>query len=53
MGVAAVDAIIDNQNSIMIGMINREIVHIPFNKTVKHHKNINRRLLDVLEILSI
>jgi len=53
MGVAAVEAIMDNQNSIMIGMINREIVHIPFNRTVKHHKDINRHLLDVLEILSI
>lgn len=53
MGVAAVEALIDNQNSVMIGMMNREIVHIPFNRTIKHHKDINRRLLEVLEILSI
>ena len=53
MGVAAVEALMDNQNSVMIGMMNREIVHIPFNKTVKHHKDINRTLLEVLEILSI
>ncbi|MFP4448709.1 MAG: 6-phosphofructokinase [Bacteroidales bacterium] len=53
MGIAAVDALLDNQNSIMIGMINREIVHIPFNKTVKHHKDINRTLLSMIEILSI
>ncbi|MFP3860229.1 MAG: 6-phosphofructokinase [Bacteroidales bacterium] len=53
MGIAAVDALLDNQNSIMIGMMNREIVHIPFNKTVKHHKDINRTLLSMIEILSI
>lgn len=53
MGVASVEALLDNQNSIMVGMMNREIVHVPFNRTIKHHKDINRRLLEVLEILSI
>jgi 6-phosphofructokinase len=53
MGVAAVDAILDNQNSVMIGMMNREIVHVPFNRTIKHHKDINRRLLEIIDILSI
>jgi 6-phosphofructokinase 1 len=53
MGVAAVEAVLDNQNSIMVGMMNREIVHIPFNRTVKHHKDINRRLLEIIDILSI
>lgn len=53
MGIAAVEALLDNQNSIMIGMMNREVVHIPFNKTVKHHKDINRTLLSMIDILSI
>lgn len=53
LGVAAVEAILDDQKSIMVGMMNREIVHIPFNRTVKHHKDINRRLLDIIDILSI
>ncbi len=53
MGVAAVEALLDKQNSIMIGMMNREIVHVPFNRTVKHHKDINRRLLEMIDILSI
>ena len=53
MGVAAVEALNDNQNSIMVGMMNREIVHIPFNRTIKHHKDVNRRLLEIQEILSI
>ncbi|MFO8234246.1 MAG: 6-phosphofructokinase [Bacteroidales bacterium] len=53
MGIAAVDALLDNQNSIMIGMMNREVVQISFNKTVKHHKNINLDLLNMIQILSI
>ncbi|HOZ30077.1 MAG TPA: 6-phosphofructokinase, partial [Bacteroidales bacterium] len=38
LGVAAVEALLDDQRSIMIGMINREVVHVPFNQTIKHHK---------------
>ena len=53
MGVAAVEALMDDQKSVMVGMMNREIVHIPFNKTIKHHKDVNRRLLEIQEILSI
>ncbi|MFO7844240.1 MAG: 6-phosphofructokinase, partial [Bacteroidales bacterium] len=34
LGVAAVEALLDDQQSIMVGMMNREIVHVPFNKTI-------------------
>jgi len=34
-------------------MMNREIVHVPFSKTIKHHKDVNRRLLEIHDILSI
>src|SRR6056297_3428976 len=53
LGVAAVEALLDDQKSIMVGMMNREIVHIPFNRTIKHHKDVNRRLIDIQDILSI
>ena len=53
LGVAAVEALMDDQKSIMVGMMNREIVHIPFNRTIKHHKDVNRRLIDIQDILSI
>ena len=53
LGVAAVDALRDDQKSIMVGLINREIVHIPFNRTIKHHKDVNRRLVEIQDILSI
>ncbi|MFW6103961.1 MAG: 6-phosphofructokinase [Bacteroidota bacterium] len=53
MGAAAVDALMDDQKSVMVGLMNRQIVHVPFNKTVKHQKDVNRNLLDLHEILSI
>lgn len=53
MGVAAIDALMDEQRSIMIGIVNDEIVHVPFTKAIKDDKPVNERLLGVLQILSI
>lgn len=53
MGVAAVDALMDEQRSIMIGIVNDEIVHVPFTKAIKDDKPMNENLLGVLQILSI
>lgn len=53
MGVAAIDALVDGQRNIMIGMINDEIVYVPISKAVKNDKPIDRDLVKVLEILSI
>ena len=53
MGVAAVDALMDEQRSIMIGIVNDEIVHVPFTKAIKDDKPVNENLLGVLQILSI
>lgn len=52
MGVEAVDALMDNQRSIMIGYQNHEVVHIPFNKTIKGKRDVGKELLRVNEILS-
>lgn len=52
LGVAAVDALIDNQRSIMVGFVNHDIVHVPFNKTINASKNLNKILLDVADILA-
>lgn len=52
LGVAAIDALLDDQRSIMVGMINRQVVHIPFNQTIKHHKSIDQDLLDIVDILN-
>ncbi|MDR0829781.1 MAG: 6-phosphofructokinase, partial [Prevotellaceae bacterium] len=53
MGVAAIDALLDEQRNIMIGVINDEIVHVPFSKAIKEEKKIAKEKLNVLQILSI
>ncbi len=53
MGVAAIDALLDEQRSIMIGIVNDEIVHVPFSKAIKDDKQVNPDKLGVLQILSI
>jgi 6-phosphofructokinase 1 len=51
MGAAAIEALIDDQKSIMIGIVNNDIVHVPLNKTVKLHKDVNHDLLALSEML--
>ena len=53
MGVAAVDALLDEQRSIMIGIVNDEIVHVPFTKAIKMNKEVGNEKVNVLQILSI
>jgi 6-phosphofructokinase 1 len=52
LGVAAVEALLDNQRSIMVGLKHREIDHIPFSQTIKHHKEADKTLLALLKILN-
>lgn len=53
LGVASIEALLDDQKSIMVGIDNGEIVHVPFNKAIKNEKDVNRTLLDIQRILSI
>jgi len=53
MGAAAVDALLDDQRNVMIGIKNDEIVYVPFTKAIKNDKPINRELLNTLRRLSI
>jgi len=52
MGVAAIDALLDDQKSIMIGLDNEKIVHVPFNKAVKLNHSIDTNLLDIQKLLN-
>ncbi len=52
LGVAAVEALLDDQRSVMVGLVNNETVLIPFNQAIKHHKDINRKMLEMLYILN-
>lgn len=53
LGVAAVEALLDDQKSIMIGIMNGKIMHIPFNKAIKNSKGLNPKLLDLVRILAV
>ncbi|MDD2962166.1 MAG: 6-phosphofructokinase [Muribaculaceae bacterium] len=53
MGAAAVDALLEDQRNVMIGIANDEIVYVPFSKAIKNDKPINRDLLNTLRRLSI
>ena len=53
MGVAAIEALLDEQRNIMIGIVNEEIVHVPFSKAIKDDKQIGNEKINVLQILSI
>lgn len=53
MGAAAIDAIMDDQRNVMIGIRNDEIVYVPFTRAIKEEKHVNPRLLETLRRLSI
>ena len=53
MGAAAIDALLEDQRNVMIGIENEKIVYIPFSKAIKKDKPFNRDLLNTLKILSI
>lgn len=53
MGVSAIEALLDDQKSVMIGMVNNEIVYVPFNKALKNKKPLNPKSLELIDILSI
>jgi 6-phosphofructokinase len=53
LGHAAVEALIDDQKSVMVGIMNGEITLVPFRKAVKLHKDVNRNLVELAKILSV
>jgi len=52
-GHAAVQALLDDQKSVMIGMDNSEITHCTFNKAIKRHKTVDLERMEIAEILSV
>ena len=53
MGAAPIEALLEDQRNVMIGIRNDEIVYVPFSKAIKNDKPINRELLNTLRRLSI
>ncbi len=52
MGAAAIDALLDDQRNVMIGIQNDNIVYVPFSKAVKKNKPIPEGLMNTLKVLS-
>ena len=53
LGAAAIDALMEDQRNVMVGIRNDEIVYVPFFKAIKYDKPVDRTLLQTLRTLSI
>lgn len=53
MGAGAIEALLDDQKSVMVGIANNQLVQVPFNQTIKNKKDVNVSMLKLAEILSI
>ena len=53
MGVASIQALMEGQRNVMIGIENDQIVYVPFTKAIKNDKPIDHELVNVLHELSI
>ena len=53
MGVASIQALMEGQRNVMIGIENDKIVYVPFAKAIKNDKPIDKELVNVLAELSI
>lgn len=51
MGMEAVKALIEGKSGAMVGLVNKEVVFTPFEQAIKHHQDINPKLLDLVNIL--
>ena len=52
-GVGAIDAIIQGQRNIMVGVRNNEVVYVPLSEAIRSDKPFDRNLIKVLNELSI
>ena len=53
MGLGAIQALLDGQRNVMIGVRNDEIVYVPFSQAVKSNKPLKPDLIEVMNTLSI
>ena len=53
LGEAAIQALMEDQHNIMVGIHNNEIVYVPFDQAIKNDKPIDKNLIRVLNELSI
>lgn len=52
MGMAAVEVLMAGEHNLMIGIENKKIVHIPFEKATKQHPEIDKNMEKMMRVLS-
>lgn len=52
-GVGAIEAIIQGQRNVMVGVRNNDVVYVPFSEAIRSDKPMDRKLFKVLNELSI
>jgi len=52
-GVGAIEAIMQGQRNVMIGVRNNEVVYVPFSEAIRSDKPFDKKLIKVLDELSI
>ena len=52
-GVGAIEAIMQGQRNVMIGIRNNEVVYVPFSEAIRSDKPMDKKLFTVLNELSI
>lgn len=53
LGCGAIQALLEGQRNIMIGIKNDEVVYVPFTNAIKSDKSVKKELIDNLAVLSI
>lgn len=53
LGAGAIDAILDGQRNVMIGVRNDKVTYVPFTDAIRSDKQMNMQLIKVLDQLSI
>lgn len=53
LGVGAIQALLEGQRNVMVGIHNDEIVYVPFAQAIKDDKPLDKSLIRVLNELSI
>jgi len=52
LGAAAINALLDEQRNVMMGIANSKVVYVPFTQATGRKKDIDESLLDILKALS-
>ena len=52
-GVGAIEAIMQGQRNVMVGVRNNEVVYVPFSDAIRTDKPLDMKLIKVLDELSI